>query len=66
MEMNAGALDRLFRIFVGTLLLFLTFINVIGNVGYLGAVLILTGLSGMCPLYTVLRCSTCKENQQPH
>ena len=60
MEMNAAGLDRLVRIFVGVVLLFLTFTGQIGMWGLVGAVPIITGLSGMCPLYTILGINTCK------
>ncbi len=60
MEMNVGSLGRLARTFLGTLLFYLTFTNMIGSWGLLGAVLIITGLSGMSLTYALFGINTCE------
>lgn len=57
---NMGFLDRFLRVFVGSLLVFLAVFT--GWVwGYIGLILLGTGLIGFCPLYTIFRLNTgCK------
>lgn len=56
---NEGTLDRALRIVLGLGLLSLTVTGPHTAWGYLGAIPLLTGLIGSCPLYTVLGFSTC-------
>ena len=58
MTSNVGSLDRGIRIAVGVGLLAIAFAGPKTAWGYLGLVPLLTGLSGFCPLYTVLGIST--------
>ena len=56
---NAGIIDRLSRILLGIALLSLVFIGPRTPWGYFGIVLLLTGLAGWCPLYSLVGISTC-------
>ena len=67
MEMNVGCLDRLARIFIGNVLLYLTLIQVIPCWGLIGALLIITGLSGYCLLYIPFKLNTtCCDQPKAH
>lgn len=56
---NLGDLDRLTRLMVGSMLLVLTTMSEIGWWGLSGIIPLLTGLAGFCPVYILLRISTC-------
>ena len=65
MKINESGLDRIIRVIVGIALLALYFTNVVtGGLGIvfivLGAVALLTGVVGFCPLYSLLKISTKK------
>ncbi len=65
MKANESGLDRLIRVLIGAALLALYFTNVVtGGVGIvflvLGAVALLTGIVGFCPLYALLKINTKK------
>jgi hypothetical protein len=62
---NEGSFDRLFRVALGLAGLTLAFTGVIGPWGYLGAIPLLTGILGSCPLYTMLGIRTCPLDQKP-
>ncbi len=57
---NMGFLDRFLRVFVGAILVFFALFT--GWVwGYIGLILLVTGVVGFCPLYTIFRLNTgCK------
>jgi hypothetical protein len=57
---NEHPIERVIRVAVGLGVLSLVFVGPKTPWGYLGLLPVLTGLSGMCPLYTVLGISTCK------
>jgi len=59
MKINEGTLDRALRIVAGLVLLGLAFTGTVGVWGYVGVVPLLTGLVGLCPLYSVLGINTC-------
>ncbi len=59
MPTNVGSIDRIARILVGLLLIGLSLAGQIGVWGWLGIVLVATGLLKTCPLYSVLGISTC-------
>jgi hypothetical protein len=66
MKQNESNVDRIIRAVAGVVLLFLGFggalsggLAVVANV--LGAVLLLTGALGFCPLYALLKLSTLKK-----
>ena len=59
MKINEGALDRTLRVIVGIALIALTLTGTIGAWGWIGIVPLATGAVGLCPLYSLLRVSTC-------
>ncbi|HVP21712.1 MAG TPA: DUF2892 domain-containing protein [Anaerolineaceae bacterium] len=65
MKANESGLDRLIRVVLGVVFLALSFGNVVtGGFGIvliiLGAIALLTGIVGFCPLYALLKLSTKK------
>lgn len=62
---NAGTADRTIRVALGLLLLFVSFSHLAGKTEALGivsgAVLLITGAAGFCPIYTLLKINTCKS-----
>ena len=65
MKANVGGIDRILRIAIGALLIVLAALNVIGVWGYIGIVLLATGLFRFCPAYGLFGMNTCpmKEGQ---
>lgn len=59
MSSNVGGIDRILRIVVGIVLLALTLTGTIGVWGWLGVVLLATGLFKFCPIYPLLGFSSC-------
>ncbi len=57
---NENTTDRTLRVIVGLVVLSLAFVGPKTSWAYLGAVPLLTGLLGSCPLYTLFGVSTCK------
>ena len=55
---NEGGVDRAVRIIAGLVVLSLTFVGPRSMWGLVGAVPLLTGLAGWCPLYALLGIST--------
>ena len=65
MKTNESNMDRVIRAVVGAVLLVLYFTNVVaGTFGIvlmiIGAILLLTGIVGFCPLYTLFKIDTKK------
>lgn len=61
-----GLLDRLIRLIIGLILVYIVFkgyfIGLIAIIlGLIGLILIITAVIGYCPLYTVLKISTSKK-----
>ena len=52
-------IERVIRVLIGLGLISLVFIGPKTPWGWIGLLPILTGATGMCPLYTVLGISTC-------
>ena len=59
MKFNVGGIDRILRIVIGLALIGLTLTGMIGVWGWLGVVLLATGVIGWCPPYALLGWSTC-------
>jgi hypothetical protein len=59
MKVNVGGIDRLLRIVVGAILVALAVMGTIGPWGYVGVVLLATGLLRFCPVYPLLGINTC-------
>ena len=57
---NENTTDRALRIIVGLVVLSLAFVGPKTAWAYLGAIPLLTGMLGSCPLYTLFGVSTCK------
>lgn len=60
MKMNEGKVDRILRVVVGLGVLSLAFFGPQTPWAYLGLVPLVTGIVGVCPLYSVLGFSTCE------
>lgn len=58
---NEHPVDRAARIALGIGLLSITFVGPATPWGWIGAVPLLTGLVGSCPLYTLLGLRTCSS-----
>ncbi len=56
---NEGAIDRIIRTVIGVALLALTVVGPKTLWGLLGLVPLITGVAGICPLYSILRIDTC-------
>lgn len=59
MKTNEGAIDRVLRVILGLGILSLAFVGPQTPWAYLGAIPLLTGLVGFCPLYAMLGINTC-------
>lgn len=64
-KVNEANWDRIARVVFGVILLFLSLGGTVSGVlgvifGILGAISLVTGLVGFCPLYTLLKFSTKK------
>ncbi len=60
---NIGLNDRIVRILVGLVLVFLTLVGVIGVWGWVGLILLVTGFMRFCPVYKMIGYRTTpKEN----
>lgn len=59
MKTNEGKIDRAVRIILGLGLISMVFVGPQTNWGLVGFVPLLTGLFGICPLYSILGFSTC-------
>ncbi|QTH24828.1 DUF2892 domain-containing protein (plasmid) [Rhizorhabdus wittichii] len=59
MSRNEGTIDRLLRVIVGLALIALVFVGPRSAWGWIGVIPLLTGLVGMCPIYSVLGINTC-------
>ena len=57
-QLNVGNLDRAARLLIGIALITLAAGGVIGLWGYIGVIPLLTGIVGMCPLYSILGLKT--------
>ena len=53
-QLNIGNIDRALRILAGGVLVALAGFGLIGIWGYIGVILIATGMIAICPLYTLL------------
>jgi uncharacterized membrane protein HdeD (DUF308 family) len=55
---NVGKTDRIIRVVLGVLLIGNVFFALQHPIGWLGVILIVTGLAGICPLYSLLGMNT--------
>jgi hypothetical protein len=61
---NEHPVERALRVLVGVGLVSLVFFGPKTAWGYVGLLPIVTGLSGMCPLYSIFGFSTCRVSLQ--
>jgi hypothetical protein len=59
MKTNVGGIDRVTRVSVGLAFVGLAATGMIGAWGWIGAVPLITGAFGVCPLYSMLGIRTC-------
>ncbi len=57
---NEGAIDRTLRVALGAGLIALVFFGPQTPWGWIGLVPLITGLIGMCPVYSLLGINTCR------
>jgi hypothetical protein len=61
---NVGMIDRVLRVIIGVVLLWVAYTNwgtTLGYVGLIGIVPLLTAVVGVCPLYSILGVKTCSR-----
>ena len=56
---NVGGIDRMLRLVAGLVLIGLTLMGTIGPWGWIGVVLLATGVLSTCPLYSIVGLNTC-------
>jgi hypothetical protein len=66
MKTNVGTIDKVVRFFIAAVAAVLIATNIVSGaiavvLGVLGAIMLFTGLFGMCPLYTLFGISTGKK-----
>jgi len=55
---NVGKVDRIIRIVVGVALVANVFYALQNPIGWIGVILIITGIAGICPIYSLLNLNT--------
>jgi hypothetical protein len=65
MTQNVGGIDRILRIVVGLALIILAATGNIGVWGWLGVIVLATGVVGICMPYTLFGFSTCAIKTDP-
>ncbi|MEA3411085.1 MAG: DUF2892 domain-containing protein [Pseudomonadota bacterium] len=55
---NVGKVDRIIRIVVGVVLVGNVFFALQNPIGWIGVILIITGIAGICPIYSLLNLNT--------
>ncbi len=69
MTANVGGIDRVLRIVAGVILVALAITGTIGAWGYLGLIVLATGVFSFCGAYTLLGINTCPmkaQEETPH
>jgi len=63
MKANEGKLDRILRVIFGVIFVFYGFLYLAPPASQalmvIGGILVLTGMIGFCPLYSILKVNTC-------
>ncbi len=62
MKVNVGGVDRILRMIVGLVLIGLTITGTIGIWGWIGLILLATGIFSFCPAYGLIGIKTCKND----
>jgi len=55
---NVGKTDRIIRVILGVLLIGNVFFALKNPIGWVGVILLVTGIVGICPLYSLLGINT--------
>lgn len=55
---NVGKVDRIVRIVLGVLLIGNVFYALEHPIGWVGVILLITGIAGICPLYSLIGVNT--------
>lgn len=55
---NVGKVDRIVRVILGVLLIGNVFYALQNPIGWVGVILLVTGIFGICPLYSLLGINT--------
>ena len=55
---NMGKTDRIIRVILGVLLIGNVFFVLQNPIGWIGVILLVTGIAGICPLYSLLNINT--------
>lgn len=63
MKANVGSIDRIARILIGLGLIAATLMGVIGVWGWLGVIVLATGVFRFCPAYLPFGLSTCQTKK---
>jgi len=58
LKYNVGKTDRIIRVVLGVLLIGNVFFALQHPIGWIGVILLITGLVGICPLYSLLDMNT--------
>lgn len=66
MKANVGGIDRVVRIVAGVALIGLTLSGVIGPWGWLGVIVLATGVFKFCGAYALLGINTCSVKDNSH
>ena len=61
MTRNEGTLDRALRVILGLALISIVFVGPQTPWGWIGLIPLVTGLVGICPLYSILGINTCSS-----
>ncbi len=61
MKANESGIDRIIRIIIGIVLLALVFTGPKTAWGWIGLIPLITGIVGICPLYSIIGIKTCKK-----
>lgn len=64
MKSNVGKIDRIVRVLIGLLLVGNVFVGLQSPIGWIGVILIATGLFGTCPLYSLLKINTLSASEK--
>jgi uncharacterized membrane protein HdeD (DUF308 family) len=55
---NVGKIDRIVRVVLGVLLIGNVFYALQNPIGWVGVILLITGIAGICPLYSLIGVNT--------
>jgi uncharacterized membrane protein HdeD (DUF308 family) len=61
---NTGRVDRVVRVILGILLIGNVFFALQNPIGWIGVILVLTGIAGICPIYSLLGLKTKSAAEQ--